>query len=97
MAEIENVNLTKTDLGILEQKIINDQAVAEDYEKLDKFLVALGLTGHILNRIKEFNMNSYEEYVLRLNGHDKNSPSQANIKGAALGVISALKSIRGII
>lgn len=94
MAEIENISLSRSDLGVLEQKITNNQASALDYEKLDKFLEALGLTSYILSRIKDYNMGSYEEFVLKLNGANENPVSQANIKGAALGVISALKSFK---
>jgi len=53
MAEIENPRLTRADLGIIEQKILQDQASAEDYERLDKFMTAQGLTNYIINRIKE--------------------------------------------
>lgn len=97
MAEIDNTSLTRTDLGLLEQKILSNQATANDYDRVDKFLNALGLSSYILNKIKEYNMNSYEEYILSLNNSNSNLTYSANIKGAALGAISALKTLKNIV
>ena len=94
MTQIENPRLSLDELSTLQRKIEERIAGASDFEKLDFFLYSLGANKLILNKLKEYNLNNYSEYIEltnrpfdpRINEIDK------NIQGISLGIISYLRT-----
>ncbi|MBI5402584.1 MAG: hypothetical protein HY959_04235 [Ignavibacteriae bacterium] len=87
---IENPTYSIEELNILEKKVINNLAEIKDYEKIDSILNSMGFNNIIKDKMREFNINSYSEYLLerRIKKMDI-----AAITGTILGVIAALKKI----
>jgi hypothetical protein len=94
MTQIENPRLSMDELTNLQKKIEGRIASASDFEKLDYFLFSLGAKKLILNKLKEYNLNSYSEFI-----ESKNRPLDPltneldkNIQGISLGIISYLRT-----
>lgn len=93
MAQIENPQLTIESLGILEKKIELNTAMPEDYKRLDGYLTSIGLKPYVIEVLKEYEFNSYEEYILeRKKSYElKERITESTILGTILGIISGLK------
>jgi len=91
--EIQNPKLDIESLSLLKNKIEMNEAKVQDYENLDYFLSSIGNPNYFLNRLKEFNIYSYEEFILeRKKPFDKrNRVVDGVLFGTALGSISVLE------
>lgn len=91
MTSINNETFSVEELSLFEQKVEMGILEVNDYKRLNTFLTQLGLTDYLLNRLKELNIYSFEEYVLAIK-NERNSMLEAKFKGSVFGVISVLKS-----
>jgi len=89
--QLEKIQYTLDDFNLLEKRVRDNIAKADEYKQLDKYLSSV--TGeedsYILNKMKESGILTYNEYVLERN---KNKVD-GNITGTVLGVIAALKRL----
>jgi hypothetical protein len=92
---IENPKLDVDTLSILKKKIETNEAKVKDYEILDYFLSSPGFDykNFILERLKEYNIHSYEEYILerKKSFEFRNRAVNGFALGTILGAISALE------
>jgi hypothetical protein len=81
----QNPKLDVETLSLIKKKIEENEASPEDYKNLDYFLSSFGYKNFILERLKEYHIHSYEEYILER----KKSFAFRNraVNGSALGVI----------
>jgi hypothetical protein len=91
MIEDKTVNpkMSITELKILEHNIDENIAKVEDYIRLDNYLVFLGSREIILETIREYKMEDYEDFVFqrKINPHgDINC-----VIGTAMGITCRLR------
>lgn len=85
MMTVPNPKLDIETLSLIKKKIEMNEASSKDYETLDYFLSSFGYKNFILDRLKEYEILSYEEYILeRKKSFDLRN---RNVNGAALGTI----------
>jgi len=89
----QNPKLDIATLSLLKKKIEENKANPEDYKTLDYFLNSFGYESFILDSLKEYNIYSYEEYILeREKSFDlRNRYVNGSVLGIILGAISALE------
>lgn len=88
----ENPKLEKPLLSLLSKKILQNTATADEYKRLEYFLSPFFGKDFLMNRIKEFNIYSFEEYILERSKPiaQKNRAVDGAILGTILGSISVL-------
>ncbi len=91
----ENPKLEKSFLSLLTKKIMLNSATVEDYRKLDYFLSTFIGKDFILSKLREYDIFSYEEYILERSKPIalKNRAVDGAILGSILGSISVLEKI----
>ncbi|RAJ80024.1 hypothetical protein CLV59_105131 [Chitinophaga dinghuensis] len=92
MENYNNPTISLEDLNIFEQKVNQGTISQEDLELINKFMTSIGLQNFLLDKLRELNVLSFEEYVLKVTGRDNDSTLEARLRGTVLGVISALRT-----
>ncbi len=91
MATIENPQITMTELNALEELVKENKAQSEDYERLNSYLNFLGFGNYLISRLKQSNINSFEDFIyIRKKGRQPLGDTNM-IVGSVLGVISFLR------
>jgi hypothetical protein len=88
----ENPKLDKATLALLNKKISQNEASVNDYKLLDYYLSSFLGKDYILNKLKENNIYSFEEYILERSRPIgiKNRAVDGAILGSILGSITVL-------
>jgi hypothetical protein len=94
MTVIDNPKLSMNELISIQKKIEDKLANAEDFEKLDYFLFSTGTSKLIQKKLQEYNLSTYNEYILSRNNMTESLKNEIdkNIQGISLGIISYLKT-----
>jgi hypothetical protein len=89
----ENPKLDISTLSLLNKKIQLNSATGDDYKMLDYFLSPFFGIDFVLNKLKENNIYSYEEYIIERTKpiSQKNRAVDGLILGTIMGAISVLE------
>lgn len=94
MMGIENPTLSLKRLNDLQGKIIENSALAKDYEDIDYLIVSIGGNKNYLASIlNENGFSGFDDYIKERKSNNPDKIIQINkTHGATLGVLSFLKS-----
>ena len=89
---IQNPKLDIETLSLFKKKIEINEASPEDYKTLDFFLTSFGVNNFILNQFNEYNIHSYDEFILERKKRfgERNRIVDGILLGKIMGAISAL-------
>lgn len=89
MSIIENPKISIEELNKLEERIKQNNAGPNDYDLLDSYLSFLGVKNYIITRLREKNINSYEDFIYQRKTSQNSAVNM--LVGGILGVVSYLR------
>lgn len=89
----QNPKLDIETLSLLRRKIEINEASPEDYKILDYFLQVFDYKNFILEKLRKYEIYSYEEYIIERKQRSdlRNKNVNGDMLGIILGAISALE------